>query len=73
MYESEIMMVSSLLIFTRFSINSSLTNGVYTLRNNDSLEEYQVYCHMTEIAGCGSGGWTLLMKMEGNKVKIPLY
>ena len=56
-----------------FSINSSLINGVYTLRNNDSLEEYQVYCHMTEISGCGSGGWTLVMKMGGNKVKIILY
>ena len=52
---------------------SSLSNGVYQLRNNDSLEEYQVYCHLTEISGCGLGGWTLVMKIDGNKVKIILY
>ena len=49
-----------------------LSNGVYILRNNYSLEQYQVYCHMTEIARCGSGGWTLVMKIDGNKVKIIL-
>ena len=48
----------------------SLSNGVYQLRNYDLLEEYHVYCHMTEISGCGSGGWTLVMKIDGNKVKI---
>ena len=48
----------------------SLGNGIYQLRNYDLLEEYQVYCHMTEISGCGSGGWTLVMKIDGNKVKI---
>ena len=52
---------------------SSLSNGIYQLRNYDLLEEYQVYCHMTEISGCGSGGWTLVMKIDGNKVKIILY
>ena len=52
---------------------SSLSNGVYQLRNYDLLEEYQVYCHMTEISGCGSGGWTLVMKIDGSKVKIILY
>ena len=50
-----------------------LSNGVYKLKNNDSLEEYQVYCHMTEISGCGSGGWTLVMKIDGSKVKIIIY
>ena len=51
----------------------SLSNGVYQLRNIDLLEEYQVYCHMTEISDCGSGGWTLVMKIDRNKVKIILY
>ena len=46
----------------------SLTSGVYTLRNNVTQEEYQVYCHMEEIPGCGVGGWTLVMKVDGNKV-----
>ena len=51
----------------------SLSNGVYKLRNSNFLKkEYQAYCHMTEISGCGSGGWTLVMKIDGNKVKIIL-
>ena len=28
---------------------------------------------MTEIIGCGLGGWTLVMKVNGDKVKINLY
>ena len=44
----------------------SFGNGVYNLTN--SLEQYQVYCHMTEIPGCGHGGWTLVMKIDGTKV-----
>ena len=28
---------------------------------------------MTEIPGCGSGGWTLAMKIDGAKVNIILY
>ena len=50
-------------------LSSSLNDGVYRLRNNDSLEEYQVYCHMSDIPGTGPGGWTLVMKINGNKVK----
>ena len=30
--------------------------------------EIQIYCHMTDIPGCGSGGWTLAMKLDGSKV-----
>ena len=52
----------------------SVGNGVYQLRNIDFFkEEYQAYCHMTEMSGCGSGGWTLVMKIDGSKVKIILY
>ncbi|XP_028417794.1 uncharacterized protein LOC114542445 isoform X1 [Dendronephthya gigantea] len=47
--------------------NSSQTNGVYKIKNNVSLEEYDVYCHMNPISGCGGGGWTLVMKIDGNK------
>ena len=31
--------------------------------------EIPVYCQMTSIGECGGGGWTLAMKMDGNKVK----
>ena len=46
----------------------SLTSGVYTLQNNVTGEKYKAYCHMAEIPGCGVGGWTLVMKVNGNKV-----
>ncbi|XP_028396196.1 uncharacterized skeletal organic matrix protein 5-like [Dendronephthya gigantea] len=47
--------------------NSSLPNGVYKLQNIFSLEQYDVYCHMDAISGCGGGGWTLVMKIDGNQ------
>ena len=34
-------------------------------------EEIPVYCHMGKAGnktGCGDGGWTLAMKMNGTKV-----
>ena len=31
---------------------------------------YPVYCHMSSLsAKCGGRGWTLVMKLDGNKVK----
>ncbi|CAB4021554.1 Hypothetical predicted protein, partial [Paramuricea clavata] len=47
--------------------NRSLTSGNYRLQNKDSHAKYDVYCHMTEISGCGKGGWTLVMKVNGIK------
>ena len=35
---------------------SSLQNGVYDLQENPSAEIYPVYCHMTYIPECGTGG-----------------
>ncbi|XP_028390634.1 uncharacterized skeletal organic matrix protein 5-like [Dendronephthya gigantea] len=28
---------------------------------------YRVYCHMKGISKCGTGGWTLVMKVDGEK------
>ena len=31
---------------------------------------YPVYCHMSSLsAKCVGGGWTLVMKLDGNKVR----
>ena len=31
---------------------------------------YPVYCHMSSLsAKCGGGGWTLVMKLDGDEVK----
>ncbi len=40
----------------------SLSNGVYKLQNNDSLEQFEVYCHMSELPG------SLVMKMDDHNV-----
>ncbi|XP_028396209.1 uncharacterized skeletal organic matrix protein 5-like [Dendronephthya gigantea] len=34
---------------------------------NTSSTPYKAYCHMTDIPGCGAGGWTLVFKVDGNK------
>ena len=44
------------------------TDGIYSLKSYSTGEYYDVYCHMSEIATCGGGGWTLVMKVDGNKV-----
>ena len=45
-----------------------LTSGTYTLKSNVTQKKYEVYCHMATISECGSGGWTLVMKVDGNEV-----
>ena len=48
----------------------STGNKAYPLRLGSSLE-LDIYCHMTDDLGeCGGGGWTLVMKIDGRKVKI---
>ena len=39
---------------------------VYTLMLGS--RNIPVYCHMGDL-GCGGGGWTLVMKTDGTKVK----
>ena len=67
------------MIFNNFSIRicsihllfSSAGNGVYYLKSNESTEIYPVYCHMSSLsAKCGGGGWTLVMKLDRDKVNI---
>ena len=52
-----------------FSFFSSTGNKAYPLRLGSSLE-LDIYCHMTDNLGaCGGGGWTLVMKIDGDEVK----
>ena len=51
-----------------FVTYSNSTDGVYSLKSNSTGEEYDVYCHMSDLGACGSGGWTLVMKVDGNQV-----
>ena len=67
--EQEIAQRITTACFISILLFRSLTNGVYRLKYKDSPDEYQVYCHMSEIGGCEGKGWTLVMKMDGTKVK----
>ena len=57
-------MLLLLLLFTLFNrLNESL---LVTLSIDSQLTS--VYCHMGDF-GCGDGGWTPIMKIDGNKVR----
>ncbi|XP_022804041.1 protocadherin Fat 4-like isoform X2 [Stylophora pistillata] len=45
--------------------NISNVSGIVTLYHDSN--PVSVYCHMTNF-GCGDGGWTPVMKTDGNKV-----
>ena len=47
----------------------SAGNKAYSLKTRGG--KIPVYCHMTRngIGKCGGGGWTLVMKIDGHKVK----
>ena len=49
-----------------FHFRSSTKSQVYTLKFGS--QKIPVYCHMGNF-GCGDGGWTLAMKINGAKVK----
>ena len=49
-----------------FFSNSSSKSQVYTLKFGS--QKVPVYCHMGDF-GCGDGGWTLAMKIDGSKVR----
>ena len=53
-------------LFISFHLIRSRGNKAYILQTD--LGKIPVYCHMTSIRGCGGGGWTLVMKIDGHKV-----
>ena len=53
---------------TVFVLIRSQGNKAYLLQMPSG--KVPVYCHMasTKLEACGGGGWTLVMKIDGNKV-----
>ncbi|KAL9953806.1 hypothetical protein ACROYT_G041272 [Oculina patagonica] len=47
--------------------NKSQGNRAYFLQMDSG--KVPVFCHMTSLGACGGGGWTLVMKIDGAKVK----
>ena len=43
--------------------NGHRKNGVYHIEKAGLI-----YCHMDNIPGCGNGGWTQVLKIDGTKV-----
>ena len=43
-------------------------NGWYNIKDNSADCHTKTYCQMTPLTGCSGGGWTLVMKIDGNKV-----
>ena len=52
-----------------FPDNRSSKSELYTLMFGS--QKIPVYCHMGNF-GCGDGGWTLAMKIDGTKVSFVL-
>ena len=61
--------VKSALLF--FSSYSAQDDKAYDLTLS-SLGKIPVYCHMSDsgLGECGGGGWTLVMKIDGTKVRL---
>ena len=65
----------SMLKFRVFAINSNLNAPINRLFQSQvymlwfGSQKIPVFCHM-ENFGCGDGGWTLAMKINGSKVRI---
>ena len=67
----------------RISSSLAKSNKFYLLRYFSAQEDQayeltipdvgkiSVYCHMSDagLGECGGGGWTLVMKIDGNKVQ----
>ncbi|XP_027042945.1 uncharacterized protein LOC113670930 [Pocillopora damicornis] len=56
---------SCLDILDRRSSNGSVKNGAYYIRIGQKTS--LIYCLMENTLGCKNGGWTLAMKINGNK------
>ena len=44
--------------------DASAKDGVYELHDGKH------FCKMTSLGSCGDGGWTLALKIDGEKVRV---
>ena len=62
--------VSNTLVPRRFSIFNRLNKSQLVTLKVDSIL-VPVYCHLGDSrSGCGDGGWTPVMKIDGSKVGL---
>jgi len=43
-------------------------SGSYYVVTDTPSRKSRVYCHMESLGMCGGGGWTTVMKLNGDKV-----
>ena len=68
-FEEKYSKIFAVLIKVSLCHSRSLPNGFYIMQLNISSSPYKVYYHTTDIPGCGGGGWTLVMKVNGDMVR----
>ena len=68
-------MVPIIPVMIKFAVDSVFlkiarirVDGSFFIRAKSPTRYAHVFCHMTPIPRCGDGGWTLVMKIDGNKV-----
>ena len=56
-----------------FFLSRAQGNRAYPLQMRSG--KVFVYCHMSShgLGACGGGGWTLVMKIDGNKVPYGIF
>ncbi|KAK3728560.1 hypothetical protein QZH41_011639 [Actinostola sp. cb2023] len=50
-----------------FFIKFGAATGAYDIRPENESGKVRLFCQMNAIPGCGTGGWTLVMKIDGSK------
>lgn len=50
-----------------------MPDGAYNIYNSEDASVTKTYCQMTSLEGCAGGGWTMVMKIDGNKVFVILF
>ena len=51
-----------------FRFDSEAKSGVYKIEAETKTNYTKVYCEMTSLGECASGGWTMMMKINGSQV-----
>jgi len=68
-YKLRVMILVCLNVLLSIYLSSRIrVDGSFYIRADSPSQYANVFCHMTPIPGCGDGGWTLAMKIDGTKV-----
>ena len=70
--KQEISIILSFIAFCKASVYKSCkdfaTNVPHAVSGVYELEDGRHFCRIGDVPHCGSGGWTLALKIDGSKV-----